>query len=137
MGIAGAGIAGGGASLGLSALTMANPAAGVAGTILGSALPGLMTGGKTNLSTSGDISDRSVINVCPVGVNLGEILRPYNEGAYSNGGFGLETASRYVPAALYPNETLSVSTPLGGVSVPTIAAVIAGIVLLFFFLRGK
>jgi len=41
------------------------------------------------------INDRSVINIAPIGVNLGEIIRPFNEGSPANGGYGLEIPSRY------------------------------------------
>ncbi len=58
-------------------------------------LPNL-TGGPALSKAGGDpiFSDRNAINVAPVGVNLGEILRVF-EGPPENGGAGLEIFSRY------------------------------------------
>lgn len=33
-----------------------------------------------------ELDDRSVTNIAPVGVNLGAIMRPFNEGSRTNGG---------------------------------------------------
>lgn len=64
---------------------------------LGTAASGLLTGaGQAGPALSGGnplFSDRNYINVAPVGVNLGEILRNW-EGPTENGGFGLEKKTR-------------------------------------------
>jgi len=41
------------------------------------------------------IANRTPIHVAPVGVNLGAILAPFNEGSPSNGGYGLDLPGRY------------------------------------------
>lgn len=39
------------------------------------------------------------IQVAPVGLNLGEIMRPLIEGSLTNGGSGLDVPSRWLPSA--------------------------------------
>jgi len=69
-----------------------NPAGAIAGQVVGNALSGLL-GGSAAPTLS---ANSATINVAPVGVNLGEILKPYNQGSMTNGGFGLPIASRFV-----------------------------------------
>lgn len=45
------------------------------------------------------IANRSPINIAPVGVNLGAILQPYDQGSLENGGSGMTTISRYMGAS--------------------------------------
>ena len=77
-------------------------------------------------------NDRSYVNIAPVGVNLGAILDPYNQGSAQNGGFGLELMSRYAPAAR-DNASLSVSAGLGSYLLPIL--LLGGGLLVFMFLR--
>lgn len=58
---------------------------------------GSVTGGGTPGIAKGELSDRSPIHIAPVGVNLGAILAPFNEGSPENGGYGINTLSRYMP----------------------------------------
>ena len=48
-------------------------------------------------SETGDINDRSQVNIAPVGVNLGAIFEPMNAGSPANGGLGAELIGRYFP----------------------------------------
>lgn len=41
------------------------------------------------------LSDRSPINVAPIGVNFGAILQPYGQGSPENGGIGADFMARY------------------------------------------
>lgn len=64
------------------------------------ALPPLpaITGGPSGPAISGGnplFSGRNAINVAPVGVNLGSILKNF-EGSPANGGDGLDVMARYV-----------------------------------------
>ena len=60
-------------------------------------------------------NDRSYTNICPVGVNLGAILDPYNQGSTQNGGFGLELLSRFAPGqANNPNLSAELKGTMGG-----------------------
>ncbi len=72
-------------------------------------------GGAAGPATSGNenqFNDRNQINIQPVGVNIGEILRNF-EGPSENGGFGLETRSRYLgPAAVSLTPSLEGFNPL-------------------------
>ena len=45
------------------------------------------------------LSDRSPINVAPIGVNLGAILQPYGQGSPENGGIGADFMARYAGAS--------------------------------------
>lgn len=51
---------------------------------------------STPSSASGDITG-SPISISPVGINFGEIIKPYNEGSLSNGGYGIYAQSRLKP----------------------------------------
>ena len=86
---------------------MAAPVAAAAGpggallSGLGTSIGGLLSGAgaATGPAISGGnplFNDRNFINIAPVGVNLGEMLRNF-EGPPENGGFGLETSSRMSP----------------------------------------
>jgi hypothetical protein len=61
------------------------------------AMSALSGGGKQspNMQRSA-FSDRSPINIAPSAVNLGEILKPFKQGSTANGGYGLQTPSRYL-----------------------------------------
>ena len=103
--LAAQGVAGAGAAAGLTPLAIVNPVGTIAGSMLGASIPSLAGSGKTAWSSSGDIADRSVINVSPVAVNLGEILRNFNEGSPPNGGFGINGPSRYMPVKSFSEDT--------------------------------
>jgi hypothetical protein len=75
----------------MAASALASAALTAAGKLGGAAM-----GGKNAGLTSQRINDRSAINVAPVGVNLGEILRPFREGSPANGGYGIQTPSRWI-----------------------------------------
>lgn len=75
-------------------------ARGALGALTGGGGP-LGGGGGPNVSSTSDFNSpitqggTNVINVAsPLG-NLGEILRPYSEGSFENGGFGMQPLSRY------------------------------------------
>jgi len=61
---------------------------------------------------TGALSDKSPVNIAPIGVNVGEILKPYNQGSVENGGFGLEYPSRLMPLTA----SLSSNIPTKGIS---------------------
>lgn len=68
----------------------------VVGTQTGQ-VPIQLAGGEAGPAESwGLFSDRSPIHIAPVGVNLGAILAPYQEGSPENGGYGLELMSRFI-----------------------------------------
>jgi len=105
-------------------------------TGVGQALPGLLGGGGGMPTMSGPINDRTAINVAPVGVNLGAILNPYNQGSTENGGYGLELLSRWAPTEA------GIQTPYYGRKEPVpVAVYIAGAVGLalvyLMFKKGK
>ena len=65
-----------------------------------SALAGSVgAGGGASLSmpssATSSLSDRSPINIAPVGVNLGAILQPVSQGSPENGGIGADYLRRY------------------------------------------
>lgn len=96
-----------------------------------------MTGGAAAPSGSeGAYSNRNPINVAPVGVNLGAILQPFNEGGPENGGFGLDLMSRYVDKSMGPRETLLTTAPQD-VPYGTIIIVIGAVASLFFILKMR
>lgn len=51
-----------------------------------------------------NFSPVSSINVAPVGVNLGEILKGYDQGGVTNGGMGANIPSRYTQQYLEGNK---------------------------------
>ena len=96
-------------------------------------LPGFTGGAAGPAVSGGDLrfSDRNLINVAPVGVNLGEILRNF-EGPAENGGFGLETRSRYINGSR-ASGGVAVQAGFGGAGLLLIVA--AGAAAVFFFAR--
>lgn len=81
---------------------------------------------------TGALSDRSPINVAPVGVNLGAILQPVSQGSPENGGIGADYFSRYSGAG-YAN--LSASEMGSKNMLPWILAGGAALLALFFLVR--
>lgn len=86
----------------MSGGTITGGAGGVEGTgrVVGTQtgqVPIQLAGGEAGPAESwGLFSDRSPIHIAPVGVNLGAILAPYQEGSPENGGYGLELMSRFM-----------------------------------------
>lgn len=65
-----------------------------------SALAGSVgAGGGASLSmpssATSSLSDRSPINIAPIGFNLGAILQPMGQGSPENGGVGADFMARY------------------------------------------
>jgi len=79
----------------------------IAGNAAGTVLKDTVGGGVGRSSATGGTS-ADYINVAPVGVNLGEILKPYNEGSLRNGGYGLLNPGRY-----FGTDTKRISTSIG------------------------
>ncbi|MFH1931048.1 MAG: hypothetical protein ABIN18_05605 [Pseudomonadota bacterium] len=102
---------------------MAGMAAGGAGGGGGISLPS---------SATSSLSDRSPINIAPVGFNLGAIMQPMMEGSPENGGFGVSFMNRYSGSSA---GTLSAGT-LGATSIlPYVLIGGAALVALFFLVR--
>ena len=77
------------------------------------------------------LSDRSPINIAPVGVNLGAILQPVSQGSPENGGIGADYFSRY--SGVYGHSKASDIT--GSNLLPWIIAAGAGVIALVFLVR--
>jgi hypothetical protein len=88
----------------------------------------------TSSSATGELNDRTVINVAPVGINLGALLQPLNEGSPANGGFGVDIPSRYIPIST-GLDTLAEETAkarAGSFLWPAALALGAGVLLVYF-----
>jgi hypothetical protein len=86
---------------------------------------------KYALST---LSDRTAINIAPVGVNFGDLLREMNVGSEANGGQGVHVRSRYLgTGASLPTMPDKVSiNKLNLIAYPAIAlALAAGVYFIF------
>jgi len=70
-----------------------------------SAVSGLASGGPS-AATSGDIAARTPIMIAPIGVNLGSIMLPMNQGSPENGGMGMDFPSR-LKTTMTPSGNLS------------------------------
>jgi len=77
-------------------------------------------------------NDRNYINVAPVGVNLGEILRNW-EGDPANGGFGYAGTSRLLGGQSGVSGGVSVQGGIGAAPIILIAG--AGLALLYLLRR--
>lgn len=53
------------------------------------------------------LANRSPIHIAPVGFNFGAIVAPFNEGAPTNGGYGVDIPSRYRTVATEAQPTLA------------------------------
>ena len=101
-----------------------------------SALAGSVgAGGGASLSmpssATSSLSDRSPINIAPIGFNLGAILQPMGQGSPENGGAGADFMARYSGQVA----GRSASDAKGSNLLPWIIAGGAGLVALFFFIR--
>ncbi|KKN30030.1 hypothetical protein LCGC14_0838030 [marine sediment metagenome] len=93
-------------------------------------LPGF-TGGAAGPAVSGapnEFNDRNLIDIAPVGVNIGEILKNYDIPP-ENGGLGLTRASRFF------GDTASAVAGNLGSTVPVLLVVAAAGTALFFLIR--
>lgn len=102
---------------------------------VGSALPGALIGGSRsqppgNAFADPFFNDRSFVNVAPVGVNLGEILREMNSGPPENGGLGISLQSPVLEA------NVGAAVPRR-VDIATVAIIGGGLIVLAIFLRRR
>lgn len=124
--------------------TGSGPVSGLGGPIgagVGQAAAGALSGLLGGQAPPAVSNNASRINVAPVAVNFGEILRPFNAGSLTNGGFGLDVADRFVDS-LRPRGILG--GPLrvegaGALSIdPTLILVVGGgLVLLAALARRR
>lgn len=110
----------------------------VVGTQGKSAGSGILGGGQSGPAVSGgEMGNRSPIHIAPVGVNLGAILAPFQQGSPENGGYGLDVISRYAENISAPRATSLtdpiVNSPMQGMLV----AAGGGLLLLLILLRTK
>lgn len=97
-----------------------------------------MTGGAAAPSGSeGYFSNRSPVNIAPVGVNLGAILQPFNQGAPENGGYGLDLMSRYVENKYGARETAISIAPSTSIPYVWIMVALGGAGALIFILKKR
>jgi len=86
----------------------------------------------TTATATSPLSDRSPINIAPVGVNFGAILQPVNQGSPENGGYGMDFMQRYGGGSA---GSLSAAS-LGATNfMPYLLLGGAALVALFFFVR--
>lgn len=83
-------------------------------------------------SATSALSDRSPINIAPVGFNLGAILQPMTQGGPENGGAGIDFLSRYSGVGV---GQLSAGSVGATNYLPFILIGGAALVALFFFMR--
>lgn len=102
---------------------------GVAGAMSGGGGAGGGGGGQT---TSSQQQSAAGINVTSMGVNLGAILQPLNDGNLNTGGYGVDLLSRLGYGVGGTPTTAIVSSgdafSMGGLSMPVL--IIGGIILL-------
>jgi hypothetical protein len=123
-----------------------NMAAG-ATTLGANLLSGLFKGAGGGPTVS-KLVDMSSIDVAPVGVNLGEILKPYQEGSPQNGGYGISIPSQYLPdntakdQKSIQNDTVPVPAKTmeqieGKFPIVPIAIGAGGLILAIFLFKGR
>ena len=83
-------------------------------------------------SATSSLSDRSPVNIAPVGVNFGAIMQPYGQGSPENGGLGGDYMARYAGGAA---SRLTPSNFGASNWLPYVLAGGAGLVALLFFMR--
>lgn len=82
-----------------------------------------------------DFSPTSPINVAPVGVNLGEIIKGYEQGGVTNGGSGARIPSRYASQYVQGNSNIPANQKTKGNNELLIVGGISAATLgLFYFL---
>jgi hypothetical protein len=106
-------------------------------------LSGLLQGAGGGPTVS-KLVDMSSIDVAPVGVNLGEIVKPYQEGSPANGGYGITLPSRYLPdqnatdSESINNKTVTMPAKKdNGLPIIPIAIGAGGFFLAIFLFRGR
>lgn len=77
--------------------SLIGPAFDLAGTMLGGETAGQNAAAETLMAAPSSVAGRNPINIAPVGVNLGAVIAPFNEGSPENGGFGVDMTSRLLP----------------------------------------
>ena len=75
------------------------------------------------------LSDRSPINIAPIGFNLGEILQPIAQGGPENGGIGADFMQRYTGGGQSPGVFSK------GLNWPLLLAIPAAIVAIMFLVK--
>ena len=102
---------------------------------LGALAGSVGAGGGASLSmpssATSSLSDRSPINIAPIGFNLGAILQPMGQGSPENGGAGADFMARYSGQVAGRNA----SDAKGSNLMPWIIACGAGVVALFLYMR--
>lgn len=89
-------------------------------------------GFQMSSSATSSLSDRSPINVAPIGVNFGAIMQPYGEGSPENGGIGADFMSRY---SGHSKSNLSAGDISPSSMLPILLIGGAGLVALLLFMR--
>lgn len=102
----------------------------------GTFTPSLTGGAAAPSEAGGDLSDRSRIHIAPVGVNLGAIMAPYQEGSPENGGYGLELMSRYLTNVSAPRTTALTQADTG-FPMGLLIAGAGGLLLVLVLLRTR
>jgi len=99
---------------------------------IGKGLEGATSAGP--LTTTSPFSDRSPVNIAPIGVNLGAILQAGTQGSPENGGLAYDFISRYAGGGTFN----PASNSLGKTSIIPWVVGISGVVTLgYFWLRGR
>ena len=102
---------------------------------LGALAGSVGAGGGASLSmpssATSSLSDRSPINIAPIGFNLGAILQPMGQGSPENGGAGADFMARYSGQVA----GRKASDAKGSNLMPWIMLGGAGLVALFFLIR--
>lgn len=89
----------------------------------------VMGGGGPGAATGSDEKMQS-INIAPVGLNLGSIISPFNQGSPENGGSGLMVPSRMMPGAYSPGYETALYTEKKPVNPLLVAGAAIGSALL-------
>ena len=83
-------------------------------------------------SATSSLSDRSPINIAPVGVNFGAIMQSMDQGSPENGGYGTDFMNRYSGSS---PQTLSAGAVGATNYLPVILIGGAFLLALLFFVR--
>ena len=101
---------------------------------LGALAGSVGAGGGASLSmpssATSSLSDRSPINIAPIGFNLGAILQPMGQGSPENGGYGMDFMSRYSGGGISPGTAIA-----KGTNWPLMLAIPGALVALFFLIK--
>ena len=104
--------------------------------MLGALAGSVGAGGGASLSmpssATSSLSDRSPINIAPIGFNLGAILQPMGQGSPENGGYGTDFMSRYSGGGISPGKTIATGT-----NWPLMLAIPGALVALFFLIKKR